>query len=958
MDNEQSTRTVNITARGGSLLSGRDTVTIDQPHGMQLPEVTMSGDFSRQPTFNSVNIKSSGANVSLAKKTAVLINLQYPKEAQSRTTDNVLSTDQSSLPSPVNVTGGTSSGDTNLHFFVHEQGKYIQIGQCCVIVEMHVNDQTMERLKAQGTLEVVSQIDASLVTMRWIGNEVDEAELRTNIKVQLTSSLPEELVDLERTVLQDLVANQCDKCQQLVTFLMRKFRGYLSNISLGCIQLTLFFSNREDFQRGRSSEALAKIQKFLDGLLLTDRVNEGFRVTVLEEDDEVASLMDTTFFSRDLGNAAFDENLAGTVLYEEPGNLASGQSGEIMRQDQVMHRISLPSTIMTCSGKFSDVSYNVPVFKEVLIPIKPSEGKELYTNKSHGGSGKQCLELSISSRSSEGSYQMECSENLTEDEEVCEIMSPVEAIGKKSYQEVMVKQRSQPLDFSHLFNAIHGRRTEMRMEKLEVCLEPEITELHEYLKEILGEDSMRVVQQASEIANKVTRPLDDVEISEKFCTVLCVDLSHSMAGQPIKDQATLATKIIQDCLGHIGLVSIGSETKVEQELTKDKDTALNVIGQLQIDPYGHGSSSPVLQGLFTALKLLQGRVKPTDYGSHHTMYPKIVIISDGFFNDCFPDLEGKQPCQKTNKLLTSVLEVLVAMDIKMPIYFVPVGKKQDLTCGWFSKLSVVEDVEVLSDSEVREMFIGRAMNAIMWPSEPEAPYDSWQAVKKKFAMNHSTAMLEQIEWFITEHFKHAPPIGTRVKIDELKTHRTGTVFCHIQGGKGNQTEEVLIVHDTGYIYKFIWSFDQEDILLYKPFKASYTPGFPVGTLVRKGGERSYGDLGVVISSQHATHHFKMPKTEDSVSLEVCWRSKLSFGDCCQLHYNYELTPAESPLLDLTGLIDIKTSVYNSPSASKSVGKMKEQKKMKSLPKGLKGYKISQAKAYQGREERVHSPHCS
>lgn len=74
-------------------------------------------------------------------------------EAQSRTTDNVLSTDQSSLPSPVNVTGGTSSGDTTLHFFVHEQGKYIQIGQCCVIVEMHVNDQTMERLKAQGTLE-------------------------------------------------------------------------------------------------------------------------------------------------------------------------------------------------------------------------------------------------------------------------------------------------------------------------------------------------------------------------------------------------------------------------------------------------------------------------------------------------------------------------------------------------------------------------------------------------------------------------------------------------------------------------------------------------------------------------------------------------------------------------------------------------------------------------------------
>lgn len=250
------------------------------------------------------------------------------------------------------------------------------------------------------------------------------------------------------------------------------------------------------------------------------------------------------------------------------------------------------------------------------------------------------------------------------------------------------------------------------------------------------------------------------------------------------------------------------------------------------------------------------------------------------------------------------------------------------------------------------------MNAIMWPTQPETPFKSWTAVKKEFTQNHSATMRKQIEWSITEHFKHPPPIGTRVKIDKSKTHRKGTVFCHIEG-INEQTEEVLIVMDsTGEILSYLWSFDQEDILFYKPFKASYTPGFPVGTLVRKGGERSYGDLGVVISSQHATHHFKMPKTEDSVSLEVCWRSKLSFGDCCQLHYNYELTPAESPLLDLTGLIDIKTSVYNSPSASKSVGKMKEQKKMKSLPKGLKGYKISQAKAYQGREERVHSPHCS
>lgn len=120
------------------------------------------------------------------------------------------------------------------------------------------------------------------------------------------------------------------------------------------------------------------------------------------------------------------------------------------------------------------------------------------------------------------------------------------------------------------------------------------------------------------------------------------------------------------------------------------------------------------------------------------------------------------------------------------------------TCGLFSKLSVVEDVEVLSDSEVIEvlvyfitpknkillkenidqlfnlilntehefkqlykncnallsivhqMSIGNAMNAIMWPTEPEAPYDSWQAVKKEFTQNHTAVRSE---------LKHSQSIG-------------------------------------------------------------------------------------------------------------------------------------------------------------------------------------------------------
>ena len=51
------------------------------------------------------------------------------------------------------VTGRTVEGTDNLHFFVHERGKHIQIGQCCLIVEIHVNDQMMKKLRAEGTLQ-------------------------------------------------------------------------------------------------------------------------------------------------------------------------------------------------------------------------------------------------------------------------------------------------------------------------------------------------------------------------------------------------------------------------------------------------------------------------------------------------------------------------------------------------------------------------------------------------------------------------------------------------------------------------------------------------------------------------------------------------------------------------------------------------------------------------------------
>ena len=122
------------------------------------------------------------------------------------------------------------------------------------------------------SLTVDTQIGTSLVTLRWRGEENDEEELRTSLKLRLTSSLTESLDEMERVVLEDLVNNHCDKYRSLVTYLVTEMKGRLDEVSLGCLRLTLQFTCQEDLERGTSHDALHKLQDFLNKLLVTEKL--------------------------------------------------------------------------------------------------------------------------------------------------------------------------------------------------------------------------------------------------------------------------------------------------------------------------------------------------------------------------------------------------------------------------------------------------------------------------------------------------------------------------------------------------------------------------------------------------------------------------------------------------------------------------------------------------------------
>ncbi|XP_062619497.1 uncharacterized protein LOC134281054 [Saccostrea cucullata] len=930
-------RNVSIRAHGGSITTGQRTVTGNIPEGSPVPEVSVSGE--NQPVQSSsslsLQIEAVESDISCADDTAFHFNVTQSSSDTDRgqeLSDPLTpspTTDTVPLSPSTSVTGGAPSGDKTLHFFVHEKGKYIQIGRCCVVVELHVNDGLMEKLQKEGTLEVDTHTGSSLVTLRWRGIEDTEEALRTRIKVQLTTSLTEDLQALERTVLKDLVNKGCNKCQELVRYLLREVRGHLTDISLGCLQLTVLFTSQEELERGTCSAFIQRLQKFLERLLVTEKVQElvedvRISVTVLSEEaamshKEVPEV--TTLYKREdkMSSEKVSSGLSREMselksfLSHELTGLRAGQAREIMTQEQLARQIG--AQVQQCVTEELDQfrQRQILVLRDAIAELLPELQQRLYESvasklQSEGISSQAAPPSGR--QPSEELVRRQTEEPLSSKERISQLVRHVQAKGQQILPEVKVGQRSQPVDFSAFFSAIQGlsKKAEEESEKDEGYTDTKIAGLHEKLQKIWGEDGVKVVQHSMEVATQATEKLGKGEMPDQFCTVMCLDLSRSMAGNPIKQQLREAERVLQNCLGQVAVVTIGDKTKVEQDLTRDKDTVKKILERVYIQP--HMTSTPIIQGLLTALKLLQLRVKPTEIGHHHTVYPKIVIISDGLFNDCSPETEEtKQPCSRTDSLFASVLEVMAALHIHVPIYFVPVGEQLDTSSSWVDMVTVVKDVDFLSDSIATETLTGRVMSAILEPKEPQTPAKSWQAIKKDLMKKkQETKEINRIEWFITEHFKKPPPIGTRVKVSgaESIAQPTGTILQHIKGRKEEQdtkTQYVLVVLDTGDKVYHRWTFDQENLLFYKSIPDAGYAALPVGTLVRRGRHWNYDDqdggpdeIGVVIINKDGGRLVK-----------VCWRSPLAahelnvyrFGD----QERFDIDVAESPLIDFEGLID-------------------------------------------------------
>uniref|UniRef100_A0A8W8IDR8 Uncharacterized protein n=1 Tax=Magallana gigas TaxID=29159 RepID=A0A8W8IDR8_MAGGI len=179
--------------------------------------------------------------------------------------------------------------------------------------------------------------------------------------------------------------------------------------------------------------------------------------------------------------------------------------------------------------------------------------------------------------------------------------------------------------------------------------------------------------------------------------------------------------------------------------------------------------------------------------------------------------------------------------------------------------------------------------------------------------------MRHIEWLITDSFKRPPQVGTRVRVAGLQPQTTGTILCRIEEPNITLTEKVVVVRDTGETGIFSWSFNQKDLLFYEPSKSSDSSEFTVGSLIREDGHHICGDLGVVIENEQAASEGLPIILWVKDQVKVCWRSRLTTDDKCCFRMKSMIKHAESPLIDLTGLIASKTMAYHLKQTSSSEG---------------------------------------
>ncbi|KAJ8304633.1 hypothetical protein KUTeg_018216 [Tegillarca granosa] len=179
-------------------------------------------------------------------------------------------------------------GNKELHFCVQEKDEWVQIGDCCVIVELNIDDKLVDKIKQQGDFTAEINTGEVMVNLRWGDLQKNVKAYRSSLKVTVTQHFQK----LEHAILQELFLQRCEKLIKTVRNIFEKCNSdaRIVDITKGCFQFNFVHLTQESVEFLHSQKCIQEIQIFLTDLLITERIRglagsdgEILRVTSLKD---------------------------------------------------------------------------------------------------------------------------------------------------------------------------------------------------------------------------------------------------------------------------------------------------------------------------------------------------------------------------------------------------------------------------------------------------------------------------------------------------------------------------------------------------------------------------------------------------------------------------------------------------------------------------------------------------
>lgn len=208
--------------------------------------------------------------------------------------------------------------------------------------------------------------------------------------------------------------------------------------------------------------------------------------------------------------------------------------------------------------------------------------------------------------------------------------------------------------------------------------------------EELSPDITTLMQQILSQQELKAKENEDMKAAEGLDTIICIDTSTSMKGEPLNKGLRMINEFIDgvesvaadyELEENLAIVTFGRENRILQHLTNDYDLVRDVLEKIEA-----GGPSPLWLGLALSLTEISQRGSIVKLNSR-TLATRIILVTDGFATSV-ENLEGQESTEQNKKADATIKELVrMNLDVLHSISIIIVSDYNEVSLAKIAKMT-------------------------------------------------------------------------------------------------------------------------------------------------------------------------------------------------------------------------------------------------------------------------------